>query len=302
MRHPILSRRALLAGMAATTGAVMTGAAHAATVMDADQQQVAVTDLSRIVSLGGDVTEIVYALGLGGNVVAVDTTSLFPPAVEALPKVGYLRQLGSEALLSLRPSVILASGDAGPPAALRQLRGAGVPLLHMATSRHPADVAEKISLIARALDHDAAGQAMRARFEAELARAQTEVAGFPTRPRCLFILSMNGGAPMAAGANTAADAMIRLAGGSNVFADTHGYKAISPEVAAAAAPDVLLMMSHTLEGIGGPAAAAALPAIAVTPAGRDKRIAAVDGNFHLGFGPRLPAAITQIARRMRGLE
>jgi iron complex transport system substrate-binding protein len=63
-----------------------------------------------------------------------------------------------------------------------------------------------------------------------------------------------------------------------------------------------LMMSHTLDGIGGPAAAAALPAIAVTPAGRDKRIAAVDGNFHLGFGPRLPAAITQIARRMRGLE
>jgi iron complex transport system substrate-binding protein len=83
MRHLLLlPRRALLAGLAAMPWAV---AARAATVMDADRQQVAVTDLSRIVSLGGDVTEIVYALGLGGNVVAVDTTSLFPPAVEALP-------------------------------------------------------------------------------------------------------------------------------------------------------------------------------------------------------------------------
>lgn len=300
MSHPTPSRRALLAGLAVSLAAPL--AARAATVTDADNQSVTVRDTSRIITLGGDVTEIVYALGLGGNVVAVDTTSLYPPNVEALPKVGYLRQLGSEALLSLRPTAILASGDAGPPAVLRQLRDAGVPLLHMATSRQPADVAEKITLIARALDHQTAGDTMRVSFETELAKAQTEVAGFNDHPRCLFVLSMNGGAPMAAGTQTAADAMIRLAGGVNVFADSRGYKAISPEVAAAAAPEVLLMMSHTLEGVGGPAGAAALPAIAVTPAGQRKRVAAVDGNFHLGFGPRLPAAISQIARRMRGLE
>ncbi len=292
----VLSRRAWLAGLA-----LLPAAARAATVKDADGQNVTIKDASRLITLGGDVTEIAYALGLGERVVAVDTTSLYPPAVEQLPKVGYLRQLGSEALLSLRPSAILASGDAGPPAVLRQLRDAGVPLLHMATSRRPEDVAEKISLIARAVDHEAAGTALRARFDSELAQARREVAAFADHPRCLFILSMNGGAPMAAGNHTAADAMIRLAGGVNVFGETQGYKAISPEVAAAAAPEVLLMMSQTLEGIGGAAAAAALPAIAVTPAGQKKRVAAIDGNFHLGFGPRLPAAISEIARRMRGM-
>jgi iron complex transport system substrate-binding protein len=272
---------------------------RAATVRDADAQEVTVRDTSRIVSLGGDVTEIVYALGLGPRVVAVDSTSLYPAATEALPKVGYLRQLGGEALLSLRPSVILASGDAGPPAVLRQLRDAGVPLLHTAHSRAPEDVAAKIALIAEALEQNDAGQALHARFTQGMARARALVAGLGTRPRCLFILSNSGGAPMAAGRGTAADAVLALAGGVNVFAESQGYKPVTPEAAAAAAPEVVVMMSHTLEAMGGPQAAAAQPVLAMTPAGRQGRLVAVDGNWHLGFGPRLPEAVEDLARRMR---
>ncbi|VTR57591.1 Hemin-binding periplasmic protein hmuT precursor [Serratia fonticola] len=49
-----------------------------------------------IVSIGGDVTEIAFALGAGDEVVARDSTSLHPAAVQKLPDVGYMRQLNAE--------------------------------------------------------------------------------------------------------------------------------------------------------------------------------------------------------------
>src|SRR5262245_25112097 len=55
----------------------------------------------RIVSASGNVTEVLYALGLGAQVVGVDTTSTYPPATSALPKIGYLRRLSAEGIVSL---------------------------------------------------------------------------------------------------------------------------------------------------------------------------------------------------------
>ena len=80
----------------------------------------------RIVAAGGDVTEIIYELGLGDNIVAVDTTSLFPPAALAKPKVGYVRQLSAEGVLSVEPDLIIVSGAAGPCGAFEQLRASGI--------------------------------------------------------------------------------------------------------------------------------------------------------------------------------
>ena len=61
------------------------------------------------------------------DLVGVDTTSLYPEAARRLPSVGYARSLSAEGVLSLRPTLIVASEDAGPPAVLRQLSAAGVP-------------------------------------------------------------------------------------------------------------------------------------------------------------------------------
>lgn len=69
----------------------------------------------RIVSVDGAITEIIYALGFADDIVAVDTTSYYPPDVLSKPKVGYLRQLASEPILALNPTVMIAGGDAGPP-------------------------------------------------------------------------------------------------------------------------------------------------------------------------------------------
>jgi iron complex transport system substrate-binding protein len=83
-------------------------------------------DKTRIISAGGSITEILFALGLGGNLVGVDTSSLYPEEAKELPKVGYFRSRGTEGLMSLRPDIIIAAKGAGPSAALKQVNMLGV--------------------------------------------------------------------------------------------------------------------------------------------------------------------------------
>lgn len=63
----------------------------------------------RIVTIGGDITEIVFALGAGDQVIARDSTSLVPEQVKSLPDVGYMRMLNPEGILSVKPTLIIAS-------------------------------------------------------------------------------------------------------------------------------------------------------------------------------------------------
>lgn len=85
----------------------------------------------KLVSIGGDVTEIVYALGAGDEMVARDSTSLRPQAVLKLPDVGYMRQLNTEGILSMRPSMVLSSELAEPSLVLQQLAQNGVKVIRV---------------------------------------------------------------------------------------------------------------------------------------------------------------------------
>lgn len=80
----------------------------------------------RIVSIGGDVTEIAFALGAGDDVIARDSTSLHPEAVKKLPDVGYMRQLNAEGILALKPTLVLTTELAQPALVLKQLADSGV--------------------------------------------------------------------------------------------------------------------------------------------------------------------------------
>lgn len=288
----VISRRDMLALSVAGFGAMalagMTGApAHAAGAS------------KRIVTLGGDITEIVYALGQGGQIAGRDATSTYPPEVEKLPDVGYFRQLGAEGVLSLRPGLILASASAGPPEVIQQLRSAGVEIVQLAEGHSEASLLSKVKRIAEALGVPAQGEALAARLEGEMKAAKQAVAVMPGRPRVLFIINAGSGAPMAAGRETAADALITLAGAENVFSDQTGYKAISLEAAAAAAPQAIALMDQTLASIGGVDGVATHPALRLTPAAKTKRIFARPGSYLLSFGPRLPEAIVDFARAVR---
>ncbi|MBB4000613.1 heme/hemin ABC transporter substrate-binding protein [Aureimonas pseudogalii] len=250
----------------------------------------------RIVSIGGAITEILYALGEGDRVAAVDTTSLHPPEVMATkPNVGYMRALSAEGVLSLSPDLILMDEGAGPPEAVTLIDDAGVPVRHVPTGLTVPSLLDKVRTVASAVGRLVEGEAMATAMAAKFATLETALAEVERRRRVLFILSLADGRPNAAGRGTGADAVIRLAGATNVFDEVEGYKILSSEALAALQPDVILMVDRAGSPLSDPLS---VPALAATPAGQAGAVIRMDGLYLLGFGPRTPDAVRDLAARL----
>lgn len=279
--------------------ALLLGAAQAqTTVTDADGQPFTVGDTSRVITLGGPVTEIVYALGAGSKVIAADTSSSFPAAAARLPKIGYQRTLTAEGIISLRPTLVIATTEAGPPTTLAQLRAAGVNVLILPVEYTPQGTKAKISTIARLFGKEVRAAELNAGIDRDLAKAALLAARFKSRPRVMFIYARGAQSAQISGAGTAADAMIRLAGGVNPLSGVQGYKPLTAEAAVAAAPEVVLMLSGGLESVGGKAGLLQLPGLGQTPAARTGRLVALDDLYLLGFGPRLGRAVQDLTLQL----
>ncbi len=275
------------------------GARAESPVTDATGRTISVQENATLVSVGGSVTEILYALGLADRILAVDSTSLYPARARGLPNVGYMRQLAAEPILAMAPSLVLAVEDSGPPAVLDQLREAGVQVAVIPDKPTPQGISEKIELIADALGVSDRGRALSRQVETDLRDLRAAVQQAGSRPKVLFLLSIgNGGAPLAAGLETSAAGIIELAGGVNAIGSFEGYKALSPEALVEAAPDVLLVTNRSLGLLGGAEGLLQLPEISETPAGRAGRIVAMDGLLLLGFGPRTPKAVSDLAAQL----
>ena len=248
-----------------------------------------------VVSVGGDVTEIVYALGAGDRVIAVDITSREPKVARDLPQVGYMRQLSAEPILSLSPKLILAVADSGPPPVLDQLKAAGACLILVPDDHSTEGVIKKVQSVAAALGREAEGATLKEKLKADFAALQSTVAGFKEQPSVLFLFSVGEGAPMVGGRATSADAIIQLSGGRNAIQDFTDFKPVSSEGVIASQPDVLLVTELTLDKLGGVEGLLARADVAQTPAGRNKRIVSMESLLLLGFGPRTPQAIRDLA-------
>jgi iron complex transport system substrate-binding protein len=257
----------------------------------------------RVVAIGGAITETIYALGAQHELVGVDTTSLFPAAATRLPSVGYARALSAEGLLSLKPTLVLAGAEAGPPTVLRQLRAAGVPLVTLDDEHRIETALLRTQRVAELLGRESAGQALLTQTQQAWQAAQARVAtlrGAGAGPRVLFVLSHSMNQVRIAGHGTGADAMIRYAGARNALGEVQGYKPLTPEAAIAAAPDIILGTEQGLAAAGGVAGLLAAPGLAATPAGRARRVVALEALLLLGFGPRLPQAVAQLAEALHG--
>jgi len=250
---------------------------------------------ARVISVGGSMTEIVYALGMGAKLIATDTTSIFPEAAQRLPKVGYQRSLSAEGVLSLKPDLIIASGDAGPPTAIEQLRNARVAVRTLGNEHSLQGLRAHIAAIAQALNIPERGTALNERVMTDWRATERAVQRYTARPRVVFLLAHTPSNTLVAGAETAADAMISLAAGSNPLTAFRGYRPLTAEGIVAAQPDVLLVTTQGLAAAGGAAQILGKPGVSLTPAGRTQRVIDLDALYLLGFGPRLPQAVRDLA-------
>lgn len=249
----------------------------------------------RIVSVGGAVTETVFALGAGNDVVATDTSSVFPTSVHALPKVGYQRTLSAEGILAFQPDLVIVADEAGPPATLKQLEDAGVRVVRMANALDVEQTLARITAVGAALDVPAAELVAKVRADTTAALARVSAGG----PRFVMMFAHGAGSMMLAGDKTSGSAMVQLAGGTPAVSGFAGYKAVSAEALIAAAPDVIVVPNHTLKMTGGIEGVLKMPGVAETPAGKARRIVPFDDLLLLGFGPRLAQGIDELARALR---
>lgn len=247
-------------------------------------------DTSRLITLGGSVTEIAVALGVEGRLVARDTTSNFPDSIQSLPDVGYIRALSPENILALDPALIVAEGDAGPPEAVEVLKAAGIPFVLVPEATDPQGIIAKITAVAEALGQPEKGAELAAKVQAGLDAATARAAAVAKPKRVLFILSLQGGRVMAGGEGTEAEGIIRLAGGINAATGFQGYKPMTDEAVLTAQPDVILMMDREGDLSISDADVLAQPALSQTPAAGATAILRMDGMLLLGFGPRTPEA------------
>jgi len=252
----------------------------------------------RIVSTSGAVTETLFALGVQKHVVAVDVSSVFPEEANALPKIGYNRQLSAEGILSMNPTLVLATEHAGPPEVLKQLADAGVKVVTLSNSPTAEAAAERILAIGAAVDRVPGAEKLVADLRHDLELAKSLVDRSESRPRVLFIYARGGGVMNVSGAGTSADAMIAMAGGDNAVKGFENYKPLTSEGAVSAAPDWILLTSRGLQSSGGIEELLKHPGLALTPAGRNNRVIVMDDLLLLGFGPRLGQAAKELCEHL----
>ncbi|MGH2583411.1 MAG: heme/hemin ABC transporter substrate-binding protein [Dehalococcoidia bacterium] len=269
-----------------------------ATVTDKDGRSVTVTDVSRIIPLNGDIAEVIWALGLGDNVVATDTSATYPEAATTLPRIGYQRQLSAEGVLSLRPTVVIGNENAGPPAVIEQIRGAGVPVVILPVTTTLEGVPGKIRDVATTLGVVETGQRVAAQTQSEIDAAKTLAATATSTPRVAFLYLRGASTQQIGGTGSSADALITAAGGvdAGTTAGIRGFQPITAEALVTARPDVLLLLSAGLESVGGRDGLLTIPGIAQTPAGQNRRILDYEDQYLLGLGPRAGQALMEIVK------
>lgn len=276
------------------------------TVRSFDGVDITVTDTSRIlaVDLYGTFAEIVFSLGLGDNVVGRDTATGFPQAADLPVVSGNGHDLNLEAVLALNPTVVLTDTSIGPAEVLDQLRASGVPVVYFDPARTMDGIEGHITAVAEALGVPDAGTELVERVHAELAQARASVPAEATPPRIAFLyVRGSAGVYLMGGPGSGADSLIEAVGGEDAgtaIGLTTPFTPITSEGMINAAPDVLLVMSHGLESVGGVDALVALPGIGQTPAGENRAVIDVPDSELLSFGPSTSRTVVALAAALYG--
>ncbi|MAV64919.1 MAG: hypothetical protein CBC84_000930 [Pelagibacteraceae bacterium TMED124] len=200
----------------------------------------------RYVTVGGSITEIIFNLGLGSLVVAVDQSSTFPENVKNLPQVGYHRFISSEGVLSMMPNKIFATTDMGPPKAVSEIKNSGVDIEIYKAPKKIEDVINIVSLISNAMDMEVYGDIINNQILDLRDNIKAKSSNYKKTPKMAFFMNPSIGSYNAAGSGTAADYLIELIGGKNVFAnDFNRYKKVDKEQILNYNPDIILVASHS---------------------------------------------------------
>jgi len=251
----------------------------------------------RIISLVPALTEMLFAIGAGPQVVGVSSYDAFPPEVASRPKVGALLDPDVERIFSLTPDLVITYGSQAD--LRRQLERASIPTFDY---RHAglADVLTTLRSLGRITGHEPAAERVAADIERRLDAVKTRTAGAPA-PRTLLVFGREPGSlrnMYVSGGKGFLHDMLVAAGGDNLFTDVARESVqATTELILARAPDVIIELRE------GPALSDAevraritdWDRLAAVPAVKARRVHIVSGTGLVVPGPRVAAAVERLA-------
>ena len=254
----------------------------------------------RIISLDASVTETIYALGAQKQLVGRDITSVYPKQANKIPSVGYMRNLKTEGILSLQPTIVLANNRAKPDTVLKQLEKAGVQVKIITARNSVAGVIAKINTVAKLTGKQKQSKKLIAKLNKQVAKANQYInnAAKTKTISALFIMHVQGNQLLVAGNRSEANSMLNLAKISNPAQSKFNYyKPVSKETLLQMNPTWLVMMPHTARSIGGADKILNMPSLQQTTAGKNKNLYITSDGF-LSFGPRLGKHLLRFAKTL----
>ena len=211
--------------------------------------------------------------------------------------------VNSEAIIALRPDLVITDGTVGPVDVVQQLRDAGISVVFVDADSSLAGAGELAEQVGQALGMADAGAALAAKLDAEISAKVAEIAAIVPagEPLRVLFLYLRGGSGIyyLFGEGSGADDVIGALGATDVAAEVGivGNRPMTDEAMIAAAPELIIVMTGGLESMGGvDGLLDQLTAVALTPAGINRRIVDMADAAVLSFGPRTPAVLDALAR------
>lgn len=254
---------------------------------------------TRIVCVSKQINEFIYAIGAEQDLVAVDLSSIYPEAIKKLPNVGYHRALSAEGILSMKPTLFLHDGSVGPDAVIAQIKQVGIPILEMNPGKNSIDTAMQLMhTVGLYFKKEAAADSVIKLWKSGMQTARADTLKSMGKKKLRVMIIHYGRAAnvyLAVTKNSPADQIINWAGGVNAIDTTGGLSRLtSPEKIANAAPDIILATDYGFDKFGDAEKFATMPGVALTPAGKNKRIYRIDEQEIIYFGPRTPSVIQKV--------
>lgn len=274
-------------------------------------RDIRVTDTSRVVAfdIAGSIAATVWGLGFGESLVGRDVAARFPGS-EKLPVVtrdGH--SINVEAVLELKPTLVITDGSIGPRDVVDQLRDAGVTLVYVDNDSSFAGAATLARDVAAIYGAPAAGRQLAQRISKDVDRtrdAVTHLRGTGAPLRMVFLyLRGSAGVYYILGNESGASDLITALGGHDVAAERGWADSIpmTDESLVAADPDLILVMTDGIKSVGGlDRLLADRPALALTSAGRNRRFVDMPDSDVLSFGPRAAGVLDALARAVYAPE
>lgn len=252
----------------------------------------------RVVSVSKQINEYLYDIHAESVLVARDLTSIYPPQIKSLPSVGYHRALSAEGIISMKPTMFLNDGNLGPEAVVGQVQKVGIPIVTMLPGSTQDSAQLLMTNLGKQFHHEHQADSVIAVWRASMDSALADTmqwAGKP-KPRVMVMhMGQIANSYLALKRGSPADQMIQWAGGVNAIDSVGGMLRLTPELIAKAAPDIIIATDVGFDRLGSADKFAAMPGVALTPAGKNKRIYRVDETEVMYYGPRTAATIKKLA-------